>query len=257
MNRSFDPDKVFSSSAKMKLNFLMAASIIACWTVSYFSWGGLLVGLIAYATIGKIGGDIAMHRYFSHRTFTTDKFWDRVLKACSVMIGHGSMFLWAITHRAHHKESDTHLDPHPPNIAGLASIFFRTWSSEFTPSAKYGKDLMKDHEIMFIHRNYFKLFYLWLIVLSAFGFEALLFIFAFPCFGVFLETSLVNTVCHRYGRRDYATDDNSTNNVIVNIITLGNGMHNTHHKHQGLYTTDLGKAHQFDPMKYFIHAIRS
>lgn len=252
-----DPDKIFASSAKMKLNFLIAFSLISYWLLTDFSWSGLILGFVSYATIGKIGGDVAMHRYFSHRSFQTNWFWDKVLKFTSFMIGHGSMFLWTITHRAHHKDSDTVQDPHPPNIAGFVSIFLRTWSGGFTPSAKFGKDLMRDSDVMFIHKHYFKLFYLWLILLFMFGYNVVLFLFAFPCFGFFLETGIVNTVCHRYGYRTYETSDQSTNNILVNTLTLGNGMHNTHHAHQGLYTTDLGKWYEFDLMKYFINAIRT
>ena len=40
---------------------------------------------------------------------------------------------------------------------------------------------------------------------------------------------LVNTVCHLSGDKLYETKDNSYNNKWVNMITLGSGLHNTHH----------------------------
>jgi stearoyl-CoA desaturase (Delta-9 desaturase) len=252
-----DPDKLFSSSAKMKFNFLLAFVIIIYWCLTNFSIVGMALGAVSYVIVGKIGGDVAMHRYFSHRSFQTTQFWDWALKIMSVMIGHGSMFLWTITHRAHHKDSDSDKDPHPPNVAGITSVFLRTWSSNFTPSANFGKDLLKDSSILFIHKNYFKIFYIWLFLLFLLGDAALLYLFAFPCLGFFLETGLVNTICHRYGHAKYVTNDQSTNNILVNFLTLGNGMHNTHHKHQSLYTTDFGKWYEFDLMKYFINAIRT
>ena len=254
---TLDPDKLFTSSAKMKINFALSIIVILYWSVNYFSWTVFLLGLLSYYTIGKIGGDVALHRYFCHRSFKTSNFWDKVLKFTSFIVGHGSQFLWVITHRVHHKDSDTVDDPHPPAIAGNLKIFLRTWSSNFVPSAKYGKDLIKDTDIMFIHKHYFKLFYLWVVVLSMFGIYPLLLLFAFPCFGFFLETGFVNIVGHGHGYRPYNTPDHSTNNIILNTLTVGNGMHNTHHCHQSSYTTDIrNKWYEFDLMKYFINAIR-
>ena len=38
-----------------------------------------------------------------------------------------------------------------------------------------------------------------------------------------------NSVCHRHGLRRYGTPDNSRNNIIVAILTLGDGWHHNHH----------------------------
>ena len=56
---TLDPDKLFSSSAKMKINFVLSIIVILYWSVNYFSWTVLLLGLLSYYTIGKIGGDVA------------------------------------------------------------------------------------------------------------------------------------------------------------------------------------------------------
>jgi stearoyl-CoA desaturase (delta-9 desaturase) len=42
----------------------------------------------------------------------------------------------------------------------------------------------------------------------------------------------VNSLCHLFGRRRYATGDRSRNNVLVALITLGEGWHNNHHHYQ-------------------------
>jgi stearoyl-CoA desaturase (Delta-9 desaturase) len=222
-------DMHINSSAKMKINFILAFGLIVYWAITQFTVGGLFLGILSYATIGKLGGDIGMHRYFSHRSFKTNVFWDKIIKLASFMIGHGSMFLWTITHRAHHKDSDTINDPHSPRFGGFFRIFFRTWSGGFTPSVKYGKDLLRDKEVMWIHKHYFNL----------------------------LETGFVNTFGHSRGYRNYATSDNSTNNAVLNILTLGNGMHNIHHKNPSAYTTAGKQWYEFDLMKYFINAIRT
>src|SRR5262249_23558105 len=45
-------------------------------------------------------------------------------------------------------------------------------------------------------------------------------------------TFAVNSVCHVFGRRRYATPDESRNNLVVALFTLGEGWHNNHHPYQ-------------------------
>jgi stearoyl-CoA desaturase (delta-9 desaturase) len=48
-----------------------------------------------------------------------------------------------------------------------------------------------------------------------------------------LAASLVNSVCHsdgRYGYRRFELDDGTTNELVISILTLGEGLHNNHHR---------------------------
>jgi stearoyl-CoA desaturase (delta-9 desaturase) len=38
-----------------------------------------------------------------------------------------------------------------------------------------------------------------------------------------------NSVCHRFGTRRFPTRDDSRNNLIVSLLTLGDGWHHNHH----------------------------
>ena len=57
--------------------------------------------------------------------------------------------------------------------------------------------------------------------------------------GVFVRTVLtwhitwsVNSVTHVWGYRNYETDDNSRNNILVGLWSNGEGWHNNHHADQ-------------------------
>jgi len=39
----------------------------------------------------------------------------------------------------------------------------------------------------------------------------------------------VNSVCHLFGTKPYATGDESRNNAAVALLSLGEGWHNNHH----------------------------
>jgi stearoyl-CoA desaturase (delta-9 desaturase) len=59
----------------------------------------------------------------------------------------------------------------------------------------------------------------------------------------------VNSVCHRWGRRDYVnTPDESTNHFLIALLTFGEGWHNNHHRYLQMpylghhwYQIDMGK----------------
>ena len=42
-------------------------------------------------------------------------------------------------------------------------------------------------------------------------------------------TFTINSLAHRFGRRRYATRDDSRNNLWLALLTLGEGWHNNHH----------------------------
>ena len=44
-------------------------------------------------------------------------------------------------------------------------------------------------------------------------------------------TFTINSLSHRFGSRRYATADNSRNNFLLALLTLGEGWHNNHHQY--------------------------
>lgn len=64
-------------------------------------------------------------------------------------------------------------------------------------------------------------------------------------------TFCVNSVCHIWGEQPFRTPDNSRNNAVVEILGLGEGGHNTHHKAE-LWAQHGIFAWQFDPSAVII-----
>jgi stearoyl-CoA desaturase (delta-9 desaturase) len=44
------------------------------------------------------------------------------------------------------------------------------------------------------------------------------------------QSSAVNFLCHKVGSRRFATDDRSTNNLLISLLVFGEGWHNNHHR---------------------------
>jgi stearoyl-CoA desaturase (delta-9 desaturase) len=61
---------------------------------------------------------------------------------------------------------------------------------------------------------------------------------------LFHATFVINSLAHRWGARRYDTGDESRNNPLLALITLGEGWHNNHHRYpsaarQGFYWWEL------------------
>ena len=74
---------------------------------------------------------------------------------------------------------------------------------------------------------------------------------------IFLQhhaTWSVNSICHMYGSRSFATDDESRNNWVVGLIALGEGWHHNHHAFPTSARHGLRRL-QLDPSYLFIRAL--
>ena len=84
----------------------------------------LLIACILAKFIGTFGHTIALHRYFSHRSFNTTETKEKILAWISLFVGVGSPIGFAYNHRHHHREADTQLDWHSPKNLECYFTFF-------------------------------------------------------------------------------------------------------------------------------------
>lgn len=86
--------------------FLVFSGLVSPW------W--LLAWFVGH-NLGALLLSVGLHRYFSHGSFTTSKFWHAVMAFGSVTLFQGSPHGWATAHITHHVYSDTDRDPHYAN----------------------------------------------------------------------------------------------------------------------------------------------
>lgn len=210
-----------------KIKLLIAFNHIAAAIALVYGNSWMLVGsLIAFVLINKIGGEIGLHRYFCHRSFKTTPFWHRTMLVLASLNCFGPPMAWVGVHRKHHIASDTDNDPHGNQP------MWRVWLTMWKPfqiDVKYFKDMLRDKEQMFVYKYYFWLIAAVWLSLFAINWQLPMFLLSLPSVVSFHSAGLVNTICHTTGTRTYETNDRSYNNKWVNMITLGSGLHNTHH----------------------------
>lgn len=208
---------------KLLIIFNHAAAIYALMNGS--PWY-LVLSLVGLLFINKIGGEIALHRYFCHRGFETTKAKHYILLVLASLNCFGPPMAWVGVHRKHHEHSDTDLDPHGNQSA--FRIWFTLWKP-FDIEVKYFKDLLRQPEHVFVYKHYFKLIILIWLVLFLIDWRLPIYLISIPSAISFHLAGLVNTQCHSWGVKKHSVKGNSHNNYLVNIITLGSGLHNNHH----------------------------
>ena len=219
---------------------------VACLAVFLVGWSwvavGVAVGLYVIRMFAITG---FYHRYFSHRTFRTSRPMQLVMAVLGASAAQRGPMWWAAHHRHHHKHSDDPDDIHSPEQHGfwMAHMGWFMTEAGFETNERLVRDWARYPELRFLDR------FDWLVPallgLACFGLGALLerlapglgtdgwqmFVWGFLISTVacYHGTYTINSLAHTWGRRRYATEDDSRNNFILAIITLGEGWHNNHH----------------------------
>lgn len=194
--------------------------VVACLALYYFRMWAITTGY---------------HRYFSHRTFKTGRVFQFLLAVFGSLSMQKGVLWWAAHHRHHHRNSDQEADIHSPTQRGF------WWSHMgWILCSKYDetrleniRDFARFPELRWINRYYLVPPIALAVALFFFGGFSML------VWGFFISTTLlwhgtftINSLSHVFGRRRYKTSDTSRNNLLLALITCGEGWHNNHHYHQ-------------------------
>jgi sn-1 stearoyl-lipid 9-desaturase len=233
------------------LGHLLASLALLPW---FFSWTGVAVAAIGLFVFGVLGINIGFHRLLTHRSFSCPLWLEHLFAVFGTLSLQFSPAYWVAVHRRHHHHPDDELDPHSPLHSFLWAHFgwLLVRPADMKPSImidRYSRDLMRDPLYVALERrkNWIKLTLAsWLAFFiagfaaalfsgeshsDALKFGASLFVWGGPLRTVFVwhTTWSVNSVTHLWGYRNYATGDDSRNNLIVGLLAAGEGWHNNHH----------------------------
>jgi stearoyl-CoA desaturase (Delta-9 desaturase) len=142
----------------------------------------------------------------------------------------GPAINWAANHLKHHALADRDGDPHSPVDGFVHAHLGWLFSQDQADPAVYCRPLLSDPIVVFVDRT----FLLWVVLSLAIpfavgGWTGLLWGGLVRVFFVHHVTWSVNSVCHTFGRRSFATTDRSRNQWTVGVLGMGEGWHNNHH----------------------------
>jgi stearoyl-CoA desaturase (delta-9 desaturase) len=233
---------------------LIVGPIVAVAIGTVVLWGralhprDLVAAAVLYAVTGH-GITVGFHRMFTHRSFKPNRVLKIALATAGSLAVQGSIISWVADHRRHHMFSDQPGDPHSPlgassslmdQARGFAHAhigwFFRSDPTSFD---RFAPDLLADRDIAVINR----LFPLFIVITFALpfavgwalsgsvvgGLTCLLWAGLARMVVLHHVTWSINSVCHMFGRRPYASRDRSTNFWPLAVFSMGESWHNLHH----------------------------
>lgn len=212
------------------------------------------------------------HRYAAHRQFTMSKTWEKIFFVLAYLF-QGSSYLspraYGILHRLHHAHADTPEDPHSPMYQH--NIFAMMWRTRNIYSAVYQEkypvpDSFKKNlprwdsfdafaESMFSRIGwsviYFGIYYLlgaqWWMYLTLYPITIIM--------GPF-HGAIINWFAHKFGTQPHEISDTSRNMYPIDLIMMGEGYHNNHHKFP--HRSNFGmKWYELDPSYMMIRLFSS
>jgi stearoyl-CoA desaturase (delta-9 desaturase) len=243
----------------------LTAGVWLAWDNSLY-WQDIVIFLACYIP-SALGITVGYHRLLTHRSFRCGPVVRALLVICGATALEGPPIEWVANHRKHHAFSDEHGDPHSPHVGhgtGWRAPLRGLWHAHlgwvfgdgFANQRRYAPDLFDDPVIVFIDRT----FLLWVLVGLAIPFGlgyaltgtltgallGLLWGGAVRILVLHHVTFSINSLCHFFGRQDYATGDESRNLAWLAPLSLGEAWHNNHHAFPTSYRHGLQRW-QLDP----------
>jgi stearoyl-CoA desaturase (delta-9 desaturase) len=198
------------------------------------------------------------HRLWAHRSYNAGKFLQYFLAIAGAGAVEGSIKWWSRGHRAHHRYTDTELDPYN---AGEGFWYSHMGWMLVKPRRKPGvadvSDLSKNEVVRWQHKHYIALILFMSFILPTVipwlawndarggyvyaGFVRLLF--------VHHSTFCVNSLAHWLGESPFDDKHSPRDHLITALCTIGEGYHNFHHQFPMDYRNAI-KWYQYDPTKW-------
>jgi stearoyl-CoA desaturase (delta-9 desaturase) len=226
----------------------LIAAIVLLWDRAI---GPLELALLCgFYLLTALGVTLGYHRMFTHRAFEASRTFRAIVAILGSMAVQGSVITWVADHRKHHTFTDQEGDPHSPHLAGpgfwgaVKGLWHAHvgWLFETVGTAereRFAGDLLKDRVLRVID----KLFFLWVVLSLAIPFAlgwllggglgaALTAVLWGGFVRVFLlhhVTWSINSVCHFFGRKRFAIEDESRNVFWLAPLSMGEAWHHNHH----------------------------
>jgi stearoyl-CoA desaturase (delta-9 desaturase) len=226
--------------------------LIAAWEFSTSRYRGeLWYGLtaLAFLVVGVklrlYGISLGFHRGLTHKSYETHPWLKGLFLVLGCMSIQGEPVRWATDHTEHHRHADKEGDPHSPEDgfwhAHMGWLILHRFDREINPTFK------NDKVAMWVSRYTVLWVVLGFAIPAAIGawvgigwWDGLLWGGGAAVFLANQGTYWVNSGAHTFGRRDFQTDDRSTNfwmkgpigypvSLFVAWMTCGETNHNNHH----------------------------
>ena len=236
--------------AAVLLTFLVVAVAVPLLWGRLVGVSDVIVFAVMYVLCG-LGVTVGYHRMLTHRAFQTHRATRYTFAVLGSMAIQGPVIEWVADHRKHHAHTDKEGDPHSPHVghgSGVRGALRGLWHAHVgwlwrtngqARAYKYARELVEDRGMKRINRAFPKLVLASLVLPALLGFAltgtlrgALTGLLWGGFVRIFIQhhvTWSVNSICHFFGTRRFAIEDQSTNVFWLALPSFGESWHHNHH----------------------------
>ncbi|KAK4683539.1 stearoyl-CoA desaturase (Delta-9 desaturase), partial [Tremellales sp. Uapishka_1] len=242
----------------LALTLTPAAAIYGIFTTNY-NWKTALWSVVYYYITG-LGITAGYHRLWAHRSYNASLPLQYFLAVSGAGAVEGSIKWWSRGHRAHHRYTDTKLDPYS---AHEGFWWAHVGWMILKPRGKIGvadiSDLTRNSVVRWQHRHYISLLLFMGVIfptlVAGLGWGdwrgGFFFAGAARLLFVHHSTFCVNSLAHWLGETPFDNKHTPKDHFITALCTIGEGYHNFHHQFPMDFRNAI-KWFQYDPTKWFI-----
>ena len=205
----------------------------------------IIVFFIAHWVLSLFSQTFFLHRYAAHKMFTMSKGWERFFYVF-LYVTQGSSYLmpraYAVLHREHHAFSDTERDPHSPHtypnvnkmMLATKDRYYGFVNGTIKPEKRFEGDTPEWPLLDRLGDS-------WVSRLTIGAAYTVFYIAFAPHWAFYLllpvhylmgpiHGAIVNWCGHKYGYRNFASEDKSRNTLPFDFLMMGELFQNNHHE---------------------------
>ena len=228
----------FSLSKTLWLYFILIPVVLIDFTAITVE-AGIITSVITLLTVG-IGHSVGLHRGVIHKSYKTYRLFRNVSMYLFVLNGMGSPLSWLKQH--YFRDYWQNRKDCPRYFQYKHSLLKDYWWNlhlQYTPNSldRYAipEQDLEDPWLQWLHRTWIfhNLGFMLLIFLLT-DFNTMLLATFFRSALVILGHWFIGYVSHTFGYAHYkieGADESGYNNVLLGLLSFGEGFHNNHHSH--------------------------
>ena len=199
----------------------------------------ILMLCLMVLTVG-IGHSVGLHRGIIHKSYKTSKTFKKVSLYLFVLTGLGSPLTWLKQH--YYRDYWQNRNDCPKYFQYKHSLFtdyFWNLHLQFVPKKislyNIPKEDLEDITIVWLHKTWYIYYFGFMITIYfLLGFNSMLIAASLRTSTIILGHWYIGYASHKYGYSRYKiknADESGYNDVLLGLISFGEGFHNNHHSH--------------------------
>lgn len=207
---------------------------------SDFRWTDAILGIVLIGLSVGVGHSIGLHRGVIHKSYKTSNFFRKFSLHLFVLTGLGSPLSWLKQHYFRdYWQNRSDCPRYFQYNHSLITDYYWNLHLTFIPKDmdRYNipKDDLNDLTIVWLHKTWHVYYFVFMLIIFYWlGLNSMLIATCLRTSIIILGHWYIGYASHKYGYSRYKiknADESGYNDLILGLISFGEGFHNNHHSH--------------------------